>query len=89
MKKLVTICILLILLFATASAEESFMSHQLVEIEFSFGTRVGYYTGPTLNGKPEGYGLFESQNSSGDKWHYIGEFSNGQFNGDGSSFFVL
>lgn len=89
MKKLVFLLILSLFFCSQVCAEESFMSHQLIEIEFSYGTRTGYYTGPALDGKPEGYGLFESQNTSGDRWHYIGEFSNGTFNGNGANYWEL
>lgn len=90
MKKATLLVLIVVFsLFSFALAEESFMSRQLIEIDFSYGARTGYYTGPAVDGKPEGYGLFESQNPSGKKWHYVGEFSNGTFNGTGATYWEL
>ena len=49
-----------------------------------FGERSGKYTGEILNGLPQGFGKFESQNSEGTGWVYQGEWANGQFHGEGS-----
>lgn len=46
--------------------------------------RAGTYTGPLVNGKPEGKGRFDTQNSSNELWYYDGEFKNGTFNGQGA-----
>lgn len=47
-------------------------------------TRSGIYTGLLINGLPEGAGQFETANDDGDRWIYIGEFSDGKFNGQGT-----
>ena len=86
MKKTILVLVFLTLLFSVALADDGFMTHQLIEIDFPYGVRTGYYTGSSLDGIPSGYGLFESQNSSGQKWHYIGQFENGTFNGNGSTY---
>lgn len=88
-KKIIGVLFVLLImsaLFSMALADDGFMTHQLIEIEFPYGVRTGYYTGSTVDGIPSGYGLFESQNSSGQKWHYIGQFEKGTFNGNGSSY---
>ena len=49
----------------------------------------GTYTGEVnKDGKPEGKGVFKSQNSKGDKWTYEGAFKNGTFEGKGSLTFA-
>lgn len=48
--------------------------------------RSGVYTGETLDGVPNGYGKFETRNSSGVSWYYEGEFENGLFNGEGGCY---
>lgn len=45
--------------------------------------REGTYTGEVVDGKPDGNGKFESENSSGVAWSYEGSFKNGLFDGDG------
>lgn len=49
----------------------------------------GTYTGEVnKDGKPEGKGVFKSQNAKGDKWTYEGAFKNGTFEGKGSLTFA-
>ena len=47
--------------------------------------REGKYTGDIINGVPNGYGTFEAVNDDGIAWIYIGEFSNGIFDGYGKT----
>lgn len=45
--------------------------------------RIGKYQGQTNNGKLSGNGIFETENDSGTKWSYEGEFKDSTFNGYG------
>lgn len=81
-RKIAIFCFLF--MFSCAIAEDvGFMTHEEVTLTFTYGNRTGYYTGSTLAGLPDGYGCFETKNSSGSPWVYIGEFKNGMFNGEG------
>lgn len=53
-------------------------------IHFESSDQKGLYTGDTINGLPNGYGLFTAQNEYGREWHYIGEWIEGKMNGNGS-----
>lgn len=46
-------------------------------------TCEGSYSGEVVDGVPNGYGRFDSQNDSGDTWYYEGYFKNGRFDGQG------
>lgn len=48
--------------------------------------RKGTYSGETMNGIPNGFGVFETTNSSGINWHYIGQWENGEIKGDGGMY---
>ena len=48
--------------------------------------RKGAYSGETVNGIPNGFGVFETANSSGINWHYIGQWENGEIKGDGGMY---
>lgn len=48
--------------------------------------RKGAYSGKTVNGIPNGFGVFETTNSSGINWHYIGQWENGEIKGDGGMY---
>ena len=52
-----------------------------------YGKRQGKYSGEVVDGIPNGQGTFESQNSSGIKWVYDGEWKNGKMNGQGKMTF--
>ncbi|MGI6463807.1 MAG: hypothetical protein ACOX04_09380 [Candidatus Scatomorpha sp.] len=55
-------------------------------VKFVDGTeRVGEYEGETLNGLPEGQGVFHTQNLKGKKYYYEGEWKNGLWNGQGKT----
>ena len=56
-------------------------------IKFKDGSvRNGEYTGETLDGLPQGFGVFVSHNSAGLEWHYIGSWDKGMFSGDGAQY---
>ena len=57
---------------------DSFLMH------FPEFDRIGNYSGVTINGIPEGQGVFSAINSEGVRYEYTGEFRNGLFNGQGS-----
>lgn len=48
--------------------------------------RKGTYSGETMNGIPNGFGVFETTNSSGINWHYIGQWENGEMSGEGGQY---
>lgn len=50
-------------------------------------TKVGKYEGDIYNGKLSGNGRFDTENSSGIKWNYIGNFKNSAFDGQGKMTF--
>lgn len=49
-------------------------------------TCEGSYCGEVVDGIPDGYGRFDSQNDSGDTWYYEGYFKNGRFDGQGGAY---
>lgn len=53
-------------------------------MHFSEFDRIGNYSGTTINGIPEGQGVFSAVNSEGVQYKYTGEFRNGLYNGQGS-----
>lgn len=56
-----------------------------ITLKLSFGERTGKYKGDLVNGLPDGYGEFTTQNNSGDEWTYKGELKEGHFNGEGQT----
>lgn len=51
--------------------------------ELVYLEREGLYTGPIVDGVPEGDGFFTAQNAEGATWSYSGNFSAGVFSGYG------
>ena len=49
-------------------------------------TCEGSYSGEVVDGIPNGYGRFDSQNDFGDTWYYEGYFKNGRFDGEGGAY---
>ena len=88
MKKVLLFFALLVALASVASAEDGFLTHSEITISFPYGDRIGYYTGSTVDGVPDGYGVFETQNSEGSRWFYIGEFKSGTFSGNGETYWA-
>ncbi|MEL7610772.1 MAG: hypothetical protein AAGU74_14865 [Bacillota bacterium] len=54
-------------------------------LDFAFGQRTGTYSGPMVNGVPEGTGIFTAINSEGAEWTYEGAFRSGHFEGQGTT----
>ena len=70
-------------------AEETdleFVSKMDYVLELPDVIRKGAYSGKTVNGIPNGFGVFETTNSSGINWHYIGQWENGEIKGDGGMY---
>lgn len=84
-KSLIILLVTLLMLPLASQAESTTVVNQEMTIPFSFGDRTGTYTGELVNGKPEGYGCFRSQNDDGDVWIYLGMFSDDDFNGAGET----
>lgn len=89
MKKILSLVLALICLFSVSLAEESateFVSKMEYVLDLSYVLRKGSYSGETLNGVPHGFGVFETANSDGINWHYIGQWENGEIKGDGGMY---
>jgi len=59
------------------------VSNMDYSISMPVGLRTGKYSGDTIEGVPNGIGRFDSQNSAGEKWWYVGEWVDGVFDGEG------
>lgn len=89
MKKIFLLVLVLVCLFSVAMAEETdleFASQMDYVLELPDVIRKGTYSGETMNGIPNGFGVFETTNSSGINWHYIGQWENGEIKGDGGMY---
>ena len=54
-------------------------------LNFAFGVRAGNYSGEiNIDGLPDGYGTFTSENPSGNVWTYEGEWVDGHWEGVGT-----
>lgn len=80
-------CLALLLLFSFSMVAEAETVAQMTYIvKLPDVIREGKYTGEVKNGIPHGYGVFVTQNSSGVYWHYLGEWLNGEMNGNGGKY---
>lgn len=89
MKKIFSLILVLFCLFSVALAEEAdleFASKMDYVLELPDVIRKGAYSGETVNGIPNGFGVFETANSSGINWHYIGQWENGKMSGEGGQY---
>lgn len=89
MKKILSLVLMLICLFSISSAEETtveLVSQMDYVLELPDVIRKGTYSGETLSGIPHGFGVFETTNSNGINWHYIGQWENGKMSGDGGQY---
>lgn len=84
-KEILTLCDTLSSLIPPFEKEEYIFDNKEITQSFAFGLRKGTYTGKMINGKPEGEGIFISDNSEGVKWTYTGNFRDGEFSGSGKS----
>lgn len=89
MKKLLLVSLALVLLLSFAMAEDV-QTENVVQMTYIVKMpdviREGLYTGETVNGVPHGYGLFTTVNSSGEPWHYIGQWVDGAITGEGGEY---
>ena len=94
MKKVIGVVLILSVVLGLCSCGKSIEKDEGSEIKHvenqemtlnltPFGEKSGKYTGELLNGLPQGFGKFESQNDEGIGWFYEGEWATGQFNGEG------
>lgn len=89
MKKVFSLILVLFCLFSVALTEEAdleFASKMDYVLELPDVIRKGAYSGETVNGIPNGFGVFETANSSGINWHYIGQWENGKMSGEGGQY---
>ena len=84
MRKTLALLLFVSLLFSFAYAESvTRWNYDLTISEFILS---GYYTGEIKDGKPEGYGIFETQTPNGTSCHYIGEWKDGIMHGKGAMY---
>ena len=90
MKKLLAILFALCIPFVAVAAADEGVPEMVVQMTYIVKMpdviREGLYTGQIQNGVPHGYGLFETANSSGIKWHYVGTWTNGEMTGEGGQY---
>lgn len=88
MKLVRTLALFLVLFaflpFAHAETSPESVAQVAYIVKMSDVIREGKYTGQVVDGVPNGYGLFETANSQGVNWHYLGEWVNGQMKGQGA-----
>ena len=84
MKKIT--CILFAILLLTAAAAADSVAQANYELTLLEETYIGKYTGETLNGVPDGYGVFVTANPNGRGWHYIGYWKDGLMEGEGATY---
>ena len=84
MRKALAFIFVIMLLFSAAMAENvTRMEYKLTIQEY---TLSGLYTGEIENGKPNGYGIFETNTPDETACHYIGEWKDGIMQGKGSMY---
>ena len=89
MKKIFSLILALVCLFSVSLAEETtveLVSKMEYVLELPNVIRKGTYSGETSNNIPHGFGVFETTNSDGINWHYIGQWENGEIKGDGGMY---
>ena len=84
MKRILIFLMLTFILFSTAYAENvTQWEYNLAIMEY---TLTGYYTGEIKNGKPDGFGLFETSTPDGTPCHYVREWADGIMQGSGAMY---
>lgn len=84
MKKLVIAIFAIFLLFSVASAES--VTRMKYRLTYKDVYVDGYYTGEIKDGKPDGFGIFETDSPSGVSCHYMGGWKNGLMEGEGGTY---
>ena len=84
MKKVISLLLFIFLLFSFAYADNvTQWDYDLTIMDY---TLSGLYTGEIKNGKPDGYGIFETSTPNGTSCHYIGEWQDGIMQGSGAMY---
>ena len=89
MKRILALILVLVCLFSVATAEKTaaeLVSKMEIVVDLSYVIRKGTYSGEMMDGVPHGFGVFETTNSDGVTWHYIGQWENGKMSGDGGQY---
>lgn len=84
MRRLFSLMLLLFMLISIACAES--ITQWDYDIIIMGCSLSGKYTGEILNGKPDGYGLYETKTPDGILCHYIGEWKDGTIHGNGAMY---
>ena len=84
MKKTLSLMLLICLLFSCAFAEN--VTQWDYELIIDTYTITGQYTGEIKDGKPEGFGVYETITPNGTPCHYIGEWKDGIMQGSGGMY---
>lgn len=83
MRRVILILLILILSLTGTSIAES-VTRYSYDLMIGDTVRSGVYTGEIRDGKPDGFGVFETVNDDGYKWHYIGTWKAGLMDGSGA-----
>lgn len=86
MKRFFIILLVIMSTFTAISASAETAVQMSYTVVLSHSICQGMYTGEIKNGLPHGYGVFAVQDTSGDAWHYLGEWSNGKMSGQGGRY---
>lgn len=89
MKRILALILVLVCLFSVATAEKTaaeLVSKMEIVVDLSYVIRKGTYSGEMMDGVPHGFGVFETTNSDGVNWHYIGQWENGKMSGEGGQY---
>ncbi len=85
MKRLLVCAVAACMLLGALSALGERAENVELTLDFSFGQRVGVYTGTLKDGLPDGEGSFTTENSEQLEWTYTGTWVAGHFEGQGAS----
>lgn len=86
MKRSIVLSLVLLSLCICASASAEVVAQMTYTVVLPDVTREGLYTGEVQEGVPHGYGVFHTVNANGVKWHYLGEWVNGEMCGKGGQY---
>ncbi|NLF29059.1 MAG: hypothetical protein GX592_14275 [Clostridiales bacterium] len=85
MKRFIAFILVGCMLLFSAPALAQQVTDAELTLDFHFGARTGRYTGEVSGGLPDGSGTFVSVNEEEVEWTYTGEWSNGHFEGYGTT----
>ena len=84
MKRALSLLLFFCLLFSFAIAEN--VTQWDYEMTIGEYTISGQYTGEIKDGKPDGFGIYETSTPNGTACHYIGEWKDGIMQGSGAMY---